>query len=248
MADDASIQESDPLGVDLTQSIRSGDLARLRALLTRESGLARARIIGRDGVTRTPLHLVADWPGYFRNGPATVHLLTSTGANPNAPTGGSWHSETPLHWAASSDDVDVAQALIDDGASVEASGGSIAKGTPLDNAVAYGCWRVARLLVARGAQVKKLWQAAALGMTERVAEFLVGDERPTADMVNEAFWQACHGGHRRTAEYLRDAGADVDSAPSYAKQTALETALMADTGRQSLAEWLRTASSSASGA
>jgi hypothetical protein len=247
MADDPSFQESDPLGVELAQSIRNGDLAQLRTRLTRDPSLARARIVGRDGVARTLLHLVTDWPGYFRNGPAIVHALTSRGGDPNAPTEGSWHSETPLHWAASSDDVDVAEALIDDGAALETTGGSIANGTPLDNAVAYGCWRVARLLVARGAHVKKLWQAAALGMTERVAEFLVADERPTANMVNEAFWQACHGGHRRTAEYLRDAGADVDSAPSYANQTALETALMADTGRQSLADWLRAASSSVSG-
>jgi hypothetical protein len=44
-------------------------------------------------------------------------------------------SETPLHYAASSDDLEVAEALIDGGADLEVPGGSI--GTPLDNAVGY---------------------------------------------------------------------------------------------------------------
>jgi uncharacterized protein len=70
---------------------------------------------------------------------------------------GSRHAETPLHWAASSDDVEVADALIAGGADVEVRGASIAGGTPLDNAVGYGCWQVAHLLVNSGAKVEKLW-------------------------------------------------------------------------------------------
>jgi hypothetical protein len=45
--------------------------------------------------------------------------------------------------------------LIDAGADVNADGGSI--GTVLDNAVGYGCWNVARLLLQRGARVDKPW-------------------------------------------------------------------------------------------
>ena len=41
-------------------------------------------------------------------------------------------SETPLEWAASSDDVDALDALIEDGANIEADGASIAGGTALD--------------------------------------------------------------------------------------------------------------------
>ncbi len=80
---------------------------------------------------------------------------------------GSWYAETPLHWAASSDDVEVARALIDGGADIKATGASIGGGTPLDDAVGYGCWRVAGLLVERGARVDRLWHAAALGMMTR---------------------------------------------------------------------------------
>jgi len=83
-----------------------------------------------------------------------------------------------LHWAASSDDVDVTEVLIDGGADLETPGSSIA-GTPLGNAVGYGCWHVARLLVARGARVDGLWQAAVLGMLAHVEEFLAGSPPPT---------------------------------------------------------------------
>jgi ankyrin repeat protein len=168
-----------------------------------------------------------------------VRALLAAGAAPNAPVEGSWHSETPLHWAASSDDVEVAEALITGGANLEAIGASIAGGTPLDNAVGYGCWRVACLLVERGAKVEKLWHAAALGMTSCVAEFFTGSPAPSAKEVNEAFWQACHGGYRRTAEYLLARGADLNWIPEYAKQTPLAIAPGHDTGREALVAWLR---------
>ena len=116
------------------------------------------------GGSSTPLHAVTDWPGFFPHGPAIVAVLIEAGADPNAQVEGSWHAETPLHWAASSDDVEVARSLIDGGADIEATGASIAGGTPLDDAVGYGCWQVARLLVERGARVERLWHAAALGM------------------------------------------------------------------------------------
>ena len=53
-------------------------------------------------------------------------------------------------------------ALIDGGADIEIPDGSI--GTPLDNAIGYACWNVARLLVTCGVKVDKLWHAAALGL------------------------------------------------------------------------------------
>ena len=125
-------------------AIHSGDISGLRQLLAKHPGVASAPLGGRYK-SRTPLHAVADWPGYFPHGPEIVRLLVDAGADPNARQPG---EETPLHWAASSDDWHVAVALIDAGADVNAPDGSI--GTPLANAVGYGCWDVARLLVARG--------------------------------------------------------------------------------------------------
>jgi len=234
------IPRDDPVAVALVLAVHGGDLDTIGSLLAEHPGLARARFVAGDGGTGASLHMAADRPGYFPNGPEVVKLLISAGADPDAPTHGrDGFTETPLHWAASSDDADVAAALIDSGADLEAPGGSIAGSTPLANAVGYGCWQVARLLVARGARIGSLWEAAALGDRPRADELLATDPPPTAADIDEAFWQACHGGQRRMAEYLLARGASINATPDYASQTPLQVAVQADTQRQALAGWLR---------
>lgn len=234
------IPRDDPVAVELLLAVRGGDLDTIGRLLAAHPGLAAATLVGRDGGTGTPLHLVADWPGYFPNGPEAVELLISADADPNVPTAGrDGFTETPLHWAASTDDVDVAVALIDGGADLEATGGSIAGGTPLANAVGYGCWHVARLLVTRGARIRSLWEAAALGDRPRVEELLAADPPRTAEDIDEAFWQACHGGQRRMAAYLLARGANIHASPGYSSHTPLQVAAQIDTRRQALVGWLR---------
>ena len=231
------IPADDPRAVALLLAVHGGDVDAIRRLLAEDPQLAQAWLVDRKGGFRTLLHLVADWPGYFPNGAEVVHLLIQCGADPSFrhPT---LCDETPLHWAASSDDVDVAAALIDGGADIEVPGGSI--GTPLANAVGYGCWHVARLLVARGARIGSLWEAAGLGDRARVDEFLAADPPPTSSDIDEAFYQACHGGQRRIAEYLLAQGADINASPGYAHhQTALQVADAADTRRQILVDWLK---------
>jgi ankyrin repeat protein len=234
-----NLDADDPIAVALGEAIRAGDLSAVQRLLDEHPGLASARIQGRRGGSRTPLHVASDWPGYFPNGPAIVRLLIQAGADPNAGNMEGQPSETPLHWAASSDDLDVADALMDGGADIEALGASIGGGTPLDDAVGYGCWHVARRLVERGARVDRLWHAAALGMQARVEELMVGDPAPTAAEVNDAFWQACHGGQRRVAQYLLERGADLNWVPDYAHGTPLDVAGGLDTRRDTLVTWLR---------
>ena len=228
-------------GARLTAAIRAGDLVVVKELLAASPGLAVARVHG----GRTPLHVVTDWPGYFPNGPEITRTLLDAGGNPDAVTEGKGAPETPLHWAASSDDVEVAEVLIDAGADLETAGGSI--GTPLANAVGYGCWNVARLLVARGARVEHLWQAAGLGLTGRVEQLLAADPAPDPQTVTDAFWQACSGGQRRTAMLLMASGADVNGRPSYAGQSAVEAAAGPDTRRSLLVGWLRDNGATVSG-
>jgi ankyrin repeat protein len=221
---------------DVIAAIHAGDLSKLQRMLADNSGLAASRL-GGVAKGRTPLHVVADWPGYFPNGPQIVRMLIAAGADPNARDPDKPGSETPLHWAASSDDVDVARALIDGGADLETPDGSI--GTPLDNAIGYACWHVARLLVQRGAKVEKLWHAAALGMLDRLEELLGGPSGTEPEAVSQAFWHACAAGQRRAAELLLNRGADLNWVPDYAKGSALDAASGLGTRRNNVIGWLR---------
>jgi uncharacterized protein len=230
-----------PLAVALVQAIRFGELAMLEQLLADRPGLASARIMDPKGVSRTPLHIVADWPGHFPNGSTTVRALMRAGADANAPVVGCSHTETPLHWAASSGDLEVLDALMDGGADIEATGASIAGGTAMDDAVGYGQFYAARRLVERGARTK-LWHAAALGLITRVQDYFSGSTPPAPKEVTEAFWQACHGGQRATAEYLLARGADLNWIPPWSPTTPIEIAQTNNPGRppvEDLVEWLR---------
>jgi ankyrin repeat protein len=237
-----SLSKSDPLAQALVEAIHAGEVESLIGLLREHPGLASAELVDEKGGSGTPLHTAADWPGFFPRAPEVVALLIGAGADPNVAARGSWHSETPLHWAASSDDVEVARALIDGGADLDATGASIAGGAPLDDAVGYSCWRVARLLVDRGARVDRLWQAAALGMIARADELLASGSYAQQDLT-DAFWMACNGGQRRMAEYLLAHGADLNGRPSWGgDNTPLEVAeVPGDTGREALVTWLREA-------
>jgi hypothetical protein len=234
----AKLPHLDPVAIEMTVAIHSGHIDALQRLLADRPEIVSVHMIGRKGLTggwRTPLHVATDWPGYFPSAPATIALLLEEGADPNDDSGGD-RPETPLHWAASTDDLEAAAALIDGGANLGTPGGSI--GTPLDNAVGYGCWHVARLLIARGAPVDSLWQAAALGILDRIEKMLANN--PAPKHIDAAFWQACHGGQLRAAERLLAAGANLNSSPEYADgQTPLEAATKPDTRREALATWLR---------
>jgi len=129
------------------EAISSGDTKTLKRLLREDSNLANTRIDDK----RTLLHVATDWPGHFPNNTETIAELIASGADVNAEFVGR-HSETPLHWAASSDDVGAIDVLLDHGANIEARGSVIGDGTAMSDAVAFGQWQAARRLVERGAQ------------------------------------------------------------------------------------------------
>jgi uncharacterized protein len=232
-----TIGTEEPLAVALVEAIHNGDVTTLQRLLNENPGLAKARLgdDDPDGMSRTLLHVATDWPGHFPNGAATVTALIQAGADVNARFRGP-PAETPLHWAASSNDVEVLDALLDAGADIEAPGGVIGDGPPLADARAFGQWEAAHRLVERGARTT-LQDAATLGLMDRVEGNFAGDPRPSAEDVNRAFWGACHGGQRAAAEYLLDRGADLNWIPFWEKLTPLDTALRSEA--HDLAEWLR---------
>jgi hypothetical protein len=228
-----SIPSDDPRAVAAFEAIHAGDVPALERLLADNPDLATARFTdARCGDERTLLHVVTDWPGHFPNGRLTVAALVGAGAYVNARFGGS-HAERPLHWAASSDDVEVLDALVEAGADIEAPGSVIDGGSPLSDAVAFGQSRAARRLIEHGAQAN-LWQAAGLGLVERLEPLLVDD--PSRDEITNAFWCACQGGRREAAQRLLDSGADINWL-GHDRLTPLDAAVRGDA--LELADWLR---------
>jgi len=182
------IQTDDPLAVAAVKAIRSGDVEGLRQLLADNPGLPTAALRSKDcknGMTRSLLHVATDWPGHFPRGAQTVKALLEAGADVNARFTGP-HTETPLHWAASSDDVGVIDALLDAGADIEATGAVIAGGTAMADATAFGQWNAAQRLLERGAKTN-LWESSSLGLLDRVEAFFGADDLPPADDVTGSF-------------------------------------------------------------
>jgi ankyrin repeat protein len=204
----ALIPADDPLALEATAAVQTGDLDALERLLATHPELATAQI-GDDGCSRTLLHAATDWPGHFPNGPAVVARLVQAGADVNARWVGDPAPETPLHWAASSNDVAVLDALLDAGADIEATGAVLGGGSPLADACGFGNWEAAHRLVARGARTR-LKDAAALGLLDRVQAAFASTSPLQRDEITQAFWSACHGGQRQTAAYLLDRGADLN--------------------------------------
>jgi uncharacterized protein len=224
----------DPVAAAAVDAIHRGDAAGLSALLAAHPGLADARLVtaGPGAGVRSLLHVATDWPGHYPHVAATIRALVDAGADVHARFGGR-HSETPLHWAASSDDVDALDALLDAGADIDARGAVIADGTPLDDAVAFGQWRAAHRLVERGAAVG-LFNAAALGLLDHVQRHVA--DGVSAEAVTRALWAACHGGQATTAEYLLRRGGDLDWVATWEEMTPLDAARRA--GDDDLVTWL----------
>lgn len=232
------IPASDPRAVAVVAAIRNGDVSKLQGLLDEDPELATARIVDERNVGRTLLHIVADWPGHYREAARTAELLARHGADVNA-----WVQhpdvaqcrETPLHWAASNNDVALIDALLDAGADIEAPGAIFTGGPPMSDAVVFAQWKAARRLFERGAKTT-FWQSAALGLLDDVRKHFAGDPVPTEEEITGAFWNACRGGQRDVAELLLAHGADRNWV-GYDDKTPLDVAQ--ESGNSELVDWLR---------
>jgi hypothetical protein len=72
---------------------------------------------------------------------------------------------------------------------------------------------------------------------DRLKEYFAGDTPPTPVEINSAFWGACHGGQRSSAEYLLDRGADLNWIPFWEELTPLDAARRSEA--RDLTAWLR---------
>ncbi|HEY2093182.1 MAG TPA: ankyrin repeat domain-containing protein [Thermoanaerobaculia bacterium] len=232
------IPASDPRAVTVVTAIRNGEISKLQSLLDADPKLATARNVDERAVGRTLLHIVADWPGHYPEAARTAELLARHGADVNA-----WVQhpdveqcrETPLHWAASNDDVALIDALLDAGAGIEAPGAIFTGGAPMSDAVVFAQWNAARRLLERGAKTT-FWQSAALGLLDDVRKHFGGESAPSGEEITGAFWNACRGGQRDVAEFLLAHGADRNWL-GYDDKTPLAVAL--ESGNGELVDWLR---------
>lgn len=142
------------------------------------------------------------------------------------------HLKTALHWAAEMDQVEVAAALIEAGADIEArtSWGA----APFDWAATMGSSRVADLLLARGATGLTLITVASLGKLSAVRQFIESSEDLSAharrdapkapddhwspdsahilkDTISDALYAAARNGHQDMVAYLLAQGANIDA-------------------------------------
>jgi uncharacterized protein len=233
-----TLRWNEPLAVEATAAVQRGQADRLRRLLGKHPGLARVWIVkdGESAGARTLLHLFADWPGHRRNPRDIVTVLAEAGADLDAsPEGQNGPGETPLHWAASNDDVELVDALLDAGANIEAPGSIIGGLGPIADAAAFGGSRAGLRLVERGARTN-IYQAAALGLADRVQAELAARPGPDPERITTAFWAACGGGHQDIAALLLAAGADINWI-GWNDQSPLDAALAAD--HAELATWLQ---------
>ncbi|MBL8114716.1 MAG: ankyrin repeat domain-containing protein [Acidobacteria bacterium] len=139
------------------------------------------------------------------------------------------HGKTGLHWAAETDQLEVARVLLDAGADLDAR--TTWNATPLDWAATLGSGRVAELLLARGAPQPSLVIAAALGKLDLVRAALesgralsaervpvapddhwpADSARVLGDTLSEALFAAARNGHTEVVGFLLERGASVDA-------------------------------------
>ncbi|WP_455203756.1 ankyrin repeat domain-containing protein [Kaarinaea lacus] len=167
-------------------AIQAGNVTELSDLLEQHPYLANARDSQRSmqgnpmQQPRSLLHVLAEPPAHRVKRTQTADALIRAGCEVNGRLHYS-HGETPLHWAASSGDVELIKTLIQHGASVDIDGGSIDRGTPLVNAIYYGHTAAAQILLDNNATIYSFPIAAGLGRADVMQQFIhMGHLQPGA--------------------------------------------------------------------
>jgi len=174
---------------------------------------------------------------------ARVKSLVEQGADPNAKDEFGW---TPLYWAASTGQEEVAAYLIGKGADVDAKTND--ERTPLHQAAQAGAAHLVEVLISKGVDVKArdksgntpLHGAAEAGRRE-VAELLIAKGADINAKATNEYWttplhRAAFAGHKEMVELLIARGADANIR-DYRGRTALD--LAEQRGHTEIAELLR---------
>jgi ankyrin repeat protein len=235
------------------EAVVTGDLPGLERLLREDPGLVRARstvVTHHDPPVHgaTLLHYVAanGVEGYRQKSPKNAALvatrLLEAGAEPDALASMYGGRCTTMSMLVSSSppaeagvQVALVDALVDHGASVEASG-SGAWTSPLMTALAFSFGDAAEALVRRGAQVETLAAAAGLGRLAEARRLLAA--APPEDR-HRALALAAQHGHLEVVRLLLDAGEDPDRynpEGNHAHSTPLHQAVWS--GREAVARLL----------
>ena len=166
----------------------------------------------------------------LKNVGKTIAYLIKRGANPSQTSNPDGTGETPLHWAASfgpniKHGPQAIDALLDNGAEIDATGSVIGNGTPLVNAVIFRDVASARLLIERGAKFD-LSLAAGAGRLDLVKSFFNAhgqfhnphgnmphrDSTSNADAeLSMAICLAAINGQRDCIAYLLEQGAPINA-------------------------------------
>ncbi len=232
------------------EAIKQSDIDKLKALIESHPDLPNQRSEDND---RTLLHTITDYPGQNPQGVEMARLLIEAGADVNARF---QHEsiesvkETPLHWAASSDDLELIELLLDAGATIDIDGGVVSNGTPLWDAIIFRRVNAANLLIDRGSAVN-LMIAAGAGRRDLIEQFFDeegnvtksagelpcwAEPRPAKTALDSAFGFACRNGHITLAKTLLERGADPNWV-NPAGESALQQAKSGNHGH--IVDWLK---------
>jgi uncharacterized protein len=207
--------------VDRRRCIDRGDVEGLARLVAGDPALARDTVrscLSPNGASALGYVGVGRFHGRFdhRQAGDLTRVLLAAGA----PVEGSAEdAETPLITAASYGELDMAGALIDAGADLEATGHAELGGTALGHAINFGMTEIVDLLVSSGATIRDVVDAAGAGRLDGYLTASTSDEAKARALQAAAVCERLE-----VIDGLLAAGTPVDAEPDGA--TALHAAAL----------------------
>lgn len=197
-------------------AIMTGDIDTLRALLTMDPALVRARSLRSHRSTLLHYTAANGIENYRQRTPPNVldiaRLLLDTGADVNATSDAYGGGSTTLGLASTSThprtrgvQIALIDVLLEAGAALD---GADTLPSLVSGALANGCPEAARALAQRGAKVNTLYAAAGLADLPKVAALY---PQATGEQRDAAMILAAQQGHRDVLIWLLDQGVNVNA-------------------------------------